>query len=86
MAYFAQMHNGKVTQVIAVDNADCGGGDFPASEPIGQAYIASIGLTGEYLQTSYNSNFRGTYAGIGWTYDSVNDVFVAPVAETPIEP
>ena len=36
-------------------------------------------------RTSYNSNFRGTYAGIGYTYDAVNDIFVAPVAPTPIE-
>jgi hypothetical protein len=25
-------------------------------------------------------------AGIGWSYDSVNDVFVAPPVEEPIEP
>ena len=31
-------------------------------------------------RTSYNNNFRGTYAGIGYTYDAVNDVFVAPQA------
>jgi hypothetical protein len=33
------------------------------------------------LRTSYNSNIRGVYAGIGFTYDEVNDVFVAPEAE-----
>jgi hypothetical protein len=32
-------------------------------------------------RTSYNNNFRGTYAGIGYTYDAVNDVFVAPTVE-----
>jgi len=31
-------------------------------------------------RTSYNGNFRGVYAGIGYTYDAVNDVFVAPQA------
>lgn len=31
-------------------------------------------------QTSYNGNFRGCYAGIGFTYDAVNDVFV-PIIE-----
>ena len=31
-------------------------------------------------RTSYNGNFRGVYAGIGYTYDAVNDVFVAPPA------
>ena len=29
-------------------------------------------------RTSYNGNIRGIYAGIGFTYDAVNDVFVAP--------
>jgi hypothetical protein len=32
-------------------------------------------------RTSYNNNFRGVYAGIGYTYDAVNDVFIAPVVE-----
>ena len=36
-------------------------------------------------RTSYNGNIRGTYAGIGYTYDAVNDVFVAPYVE-PVEP
>jgi hypothetical protein len=35
-------------------------------------------------RTSYNGNIRGIYAGIGYTYDAVNDVFVAPPA--PEEP
>lgn len=84
MAHFAQIENGIVRDVIVIDNANCGGGDFPESEPIGQAFIASIWLTGEWLQTSYNGNFRGSYAGIGYTYDSDLDEFVAPpVPEVP---
>jgi hypothetical protein len=78
MAHFAKITNGKVGQVIVVSNDDCGGGDFPTSEPIGQAFIASLGLTGEWRQTSYNSNFRGTYAGIGMSYDTVTDTFTPP--------
>jgi hypothetical protein len=78
MAHFARIDNGQVARVIVVSNDDCGGGDFPASEPIGQAFIASLGLAGEWKQTSYNANFRGKYAGIGDIYDAVNDVFVAP--------
>lgn len=80
MAHFAKVQNNIVTEVLVVANSDCGGGDFPASEPVGQAFLASLGLEGEWKQTSYNSNFRGGYASIGWTYDSVNDVFVAPVS------
>ncbi len=29
-------------------------------------------------RTSYNNNIRKQYAGIGYTYDLVNDVFIAP--------
>lgn len=65
MAHFAQIYEDIVQQVIVVSNDDCGGGEFPESEPIGQAFIASLGITGEWLQTSYNANFRGKYAGIG---------------------
>ena len=78
MAHFAKVDNGIVSQVIVVSNDDCAGGDFPESEAAGQAFIASLGLTGEWLQTSYHANFRGTYAGIGYTYDPATDTFTPP--------
>ena len=78
MAHFAQISNNKVSYVIVVANEDCGGGDFPVSEPIGQAFIASLGLEGRWLQTSYSGSFRGSYAGIGYIYDEDSDTFVAP--------
>lgn len=78
MAHFAQVDESNIVrQVIVVSNDDCGGGDFPESEPVGQAFIASLGLTGTWLQTSYHANFRGAYAGIGFTYDAELDEFVA---------
>jgi len=83
MAHFAQVTDNIVSNVIVVDNSDCGGGDFPASEPIGQAFIASIGIEGEWLQTSYHANFRGHYAGQGMTYDPALDEFVSPQIEEP---
>jgi hypothetical protein len=69
MAHFARIDSGIVREVIVVGNDDCGGGQFPESEPIGQAFIASIGLEGEWRQTSYNGNFRGHYAGMGYRFD-----------------
>lgn len=78
MAHFARVANSRVEHVIVVANSDCGGGVFPASEPVGQAFIASLGLDGEWLQTSYNSNFRGIYAGIGYTWNGTD--FVPPPA------
>ena len=85
MAHFAKIENGIVVRVIVVSNDDCAGGDFPESEAAGQAFIASLGLAGEWKQTSFNNNFRSIYAGIGDTYDAVNDIFVAPPTESDSE-
>tara|TARA_R110000868_G_scaffold181888_1_gene422829 strand:- start:1002 stop:1373 length:372 start_codon:yes stop_codon:yes gene_type:complete len=75
MAHFAKIENGLVTQIIVVNN-DVVGTEFPDSEPIGQAFIASLGLDGEWKQTSFNSNFRKQYANNGYTYDATADQFV----------
>jgi hypothetical protein len=85
MAHFAKIENGAVGLVLVVSNDDCGGGNFPESEPIGQAFLASLGLDGEWKQTSYSGSFRSKYAGIGDIYDAVNDVFVAPIVEEPVK-
>jgi hypothetical protein len=79
MAHFARIEDGMVREVIVVNNEDCDGGEFPESEPVGQAFIATIGLEGDWHQTSYNGNFRGAYAGIGYTFDG--DQFSPPVIE-----
>ncbi len=79
MAHFAQVTNGVVQQVIVVANSDA------PDEVTGQAFIASLGLDGEWVQTSYNAKIRGAYAGVGYTWDGTN--FVSPVVEPelPIE-
>jgi hypothetical protein len=81
MAHFAKVENGIVSQVIVVNNETLGDLEFPASEPVGQEFIASLGLDGIWKQTSYNATFRGIYASAGMAYDEANDVFVAPVIE-----
>lgn len=85
MAHFAYLEDNLVKQVIVVANSDCGDLEFPESEPVGQEFLASIGLDGVWLQTSYNNKFRGRYAGIGCTYDPVADVFVEPVNTLTVE-
>lgn len=69
MAHFAKVVDGVVAQVIVAE----------------QDYIDT--LDGQWVQTSYNTYgnqhpegrpLRGNYASIGGTYDSVNNVFVAP--------
>ena len=90
MAYFAEIDNtNTVLQVIAVNNVDVDNLPFPASEPVGQAFIVSLGIDGTWLQTSYNANFRNHYAGIGWTYDAAigeYGAFVSPVPPNPNPP
>jgi len=84
VAHFAEVDEYQIVRsVIVVNNSDCGGGDFPDSEPIGQDFIAAIGIEGDWLQTSYNNNFRGQYAGQGMTYDPTLDEFVSPQEEEP---
>ena len=86
MAHFAQVDEGGIVrQVIVIANSDCGGGDFPASEPVGQAFINGphpdcLALDGGWRQTSYSGSFRGCFAGLGYSYDPVADVFVPPAA------
>ena len=33
------------------------------------------------VRTSYNSNIRYNYAGLGYTYDPIDDAFIAPMPE-----
>jgi hypothetical protein len=79
MAHFAQLdENNFVVQVIVVDNSDCNHLPFPESEPVGIAFCKNLfGEDTKWVQTSYNSNFRRNYAGIGYRYDQNLDVFVA---------
>jgi len=80
MAHFAELNSENVVlRVIVISDTDCPD-PAPDNEAAGQAFIADVlKLAGEWKQTSYNGNFRGTYAGIGYTYDPDLDEFVAPV-------
>ena len=78
MAHFAKVDNGIVQTVIVVSNDDA------PDEATGQAFIASIGLEGDWVQTSYNNNpvegaSRGKYAGIGDLWNGTE--FTSPVVE-----
>jgi hypothetical protein len=69
MAHWAEIdENNIVIRVTVGDNNDPDEGY--------QWLIDNLG--GTWIQTSYNNNFRGMFAGAGFTYDPVNDVFVPP--------
>ena len=77
MAHFAQIENNLVTQVIVVDNNDILDEQGNESETIGTQFCTDL-LGGTWVQTSYNGNIRKNYAGIGFTYDTTRDAFIAP--------
>ena len=62
MAHYAKVSNSLVTQVIVAEAEFFD--TFVDSSP------------GEWIQTSYNGNFRKNYAGIGYTYDLTRDAFI----------
>ena len=35
-------------------------------------------LGGTWIKTSYNNNIRGVFAGIGYSYNSDEDIFITP--------
>jgi hypothetical protein len=79
MAHFAKIDTDNIVRQVIVISDDRAPDPAPDNEASGQAFIADVlGLSGTWLQTSYNGNFRGTYAAIGYTYDPDLDEFVAP--------
>jgi hypothetical protein len=76
MAHFAQLENNIVTKVIVVHNNELLDNGVE-SEAKGIAFCQSL-FGGTWIQTSYNGNIRKNYAGIGYTYDSTRDAFIAP--------
>jgi len=71
MSHWAELdENNKVIRVTVGDNND------PAGDE-GYSWLIN-NLGGTWVQTSYNANFRFNYAGIGFTYDPVDDAFIAP--------
>ena len=83
MAHFAKLDsNNSVIGVLVVGNSNTGGGEL-ATENVGIAFLQNMcGDDTNWKQTSYNRNFRGNYAGIGYTY--MTGVRTLGVASTDI--
>jgi hypothetical protein len=78
MAHFAQLdENNTVIQVIVVNNSEIIDSNGNENEILGINFCKNL-LGGNWMQTSYNANFRKNFAGIGFTYDAVRDAFIAP--------
>lgn len=80
MAHFAQIgYDNKVLRVSVVRNEDILDGDGNESEEVGIQFLKSIhGPLTNWIQTSYNNNFRHRYAGMGMVYNNQYDVFLYP--------
>ena len=77
MAHFAQLDDENiVAQVIVVSNDELLV-DGVEDEAKGVAFCQGL-LGGRWVQTSYSGRFRQRFAGIGYSYDAVNDRFLAP--------
>jgi hypothetical protein len=63
-------NNNKVLRVLVGDNND------PAGDEGYQWLIDNLG--GTWIKTSYNHNIRKQFAGVGFTYDPIADVFIRP--------
>lgn len=63
--------NNKVLRVLVGDNND------PNGDEGYQWLIDNLG--GTWIKTSYNGNIRYNFAGIGYTYDPIDDAFIAPM-------
>ena len=92
MAHFAKLgSNGKVIQVLTLNNSDMLNADGVEDESVGQQYLETHNNwpAQMWIQTSYNTvanthssgdnskAFRGNYAGIGSIWDEDNNIFYA---------
>lgn len=77
MAHFAEVNeNNQVIRILVIPN------EF---ENEGENYLANtLGIGGRWIQTSYNNNIRGKFAGIGDVYDEKSDLFIAKTY--PLDP
>jgi hypothetical protein len=81
MAHYAEIDaDNIVLRVLVVSNdVTHATPDGSEDEALGAAFLADLlPGSGRWVQTSYNGTRRGRYAGIGYRYDPVADVFVPP--------
>lgn len=78
MAHFAELDGkGYVARVVVIANDDILDENGEESEAVGISRCAHLfGTDSTWVQTSYNGNFRGKFAGIGDYYDDRLDEFV----------
>jgi hypothetical protein len=71
MSHWAEIDkNNLVIRVLVGDNDD------PAGDEGYQWLVDNVG--GTWIKTSYNAKIRGVYAGVGFTYNKTENIFITP--------
>ena len=78
MAHFAELdENNGVVRVLVIANAVLLDENGKESEATGTKFCEET-FGGRWVQTSYNHQFRSSFAGMGSYYNEKLDVFVSP--------
>jgi hypothetical protein len=80
MAHFAQINEDNIVLGVNVISNDVLDPENTGTEDeaLGIAFCKSLwGDDTNWVQTSYNNNFRKQFAGINFWYDATNDVFIS---------
>lgn len=78
MAHFAKIDsNKKVIEVIVIKNTELLDENQNENESRGIEFCRNL-FGGDWVQTSYNKNFRKNFANVGYTYDEQRDAFIPP--------
>jgi hypothetical protein len=78
MAHFAKLDTDNNVLAVHVVNNDVITVNGIESEQAGIDFLTNLYGYTLWKQTSYNGNIRGTYAGVGYTYNPDEDIFITP--------
>ena len=88
MAHYALLDNANIVQKVITGVSETDTDNLPEEFASWELFYANECKFPKCKRTSYNTHanahsdggtpFRGNYAGIGYTYDEGNDVFIAP--------
>tara|TARA_R100000935_G_scaffold6861_1_gene14907 strand:- start:583 stop:939 length:357 start_codon:yes stop_codon:yes gene_type:complete len=75
MAHFAKLGTENIVEAVEVVS-----NDIATNEQAGIDFLRNLynNQNAQWVQTSYNSNIRKRFAGIGYTYDKTRDAFIPP--------
>ena len=74
MAHFAKLGIGNIVLTVEVVS-----NDIATTEQEGVDFLNNLYNTRDvWKQTSYNSNIRKNFAGVGYTYNKTRDAFIPP--------